>query len=59
MTRAPGTVTIPADSHERVDLSGLGIVWKIDGADADGRFSVVHHPLAPACPCRPPPPAHP
>ncbi len=47
MTRAPGTVTIPADSHERVDLSGLGIVWKIDGADADGRFSVVHHPLAP------------
>ncbi len=47
MTRAPGTVTIPADSPERVDLSGLGIVWKIDGADADGRFSVVHHPLAP------------
>ncbi len=47
MTSAPGTVTIPADSRERVDLSGLGIVWKIDGADADGRFSVVHHPLAP------------
>ncbi len=47
MTNALGTVTIPADSRERVDLGGLGIVWKIEGADADGRFSVVHHPLAP------------
>ncbi len=47
MTNALGTVTIPADSSERVDLGGLGIVWKIEGADADGRFSVVHHPLAP------------
>lgn len=47
MTNTLGTVTIPADSSERVDLGGLGIVWKIEGADADGRFSVVHHPLAP------------
>jgi mannose-6-phosphate isomerase-like protein (cupin superfamily) len=42
-----GRITIAADSEERVDLSGLGIVWKIEGAEADGRFSVVHHPLAP------------
>jgi mannose-6-phosphate isomerase-like protein (cupin superfamily) len=40
-------VTIPADGGERVDLGGLGIVWKIEGAEAGTRFSVVHHPLAP------------
>jgi mannose-6-phosphate isomerase-like protein (cupin superfamily) len=40
-------ISIPADSSERVDLGGLGIVWKIDGAEAGQRFSVVHHPLAP------------
>jgi mannose-6-phosphate isomerase-like protein (cupin superfamily) len=39
--------SIPADSTERVDLGGLGIVWKIEGAEAGERFSVVHHPLAP------------
>jgi len=42
-----GSVTIPAEGRERVDIGGLGIVWKIEGAEADGRFSVVHHPLAP------------
>jgi mannose-6-phosphate isomerase-like protein (cupin superfamily) len=41
------TITIGTDEGERVDLGGLGIVWKIEGAEADGRFSVVHHPLAP------------
>jgi mannose-6-phosphate isomerase-like protein (cupin superfamily) len=40
-------VTVPADGGERVDLGGLGIVWKIEGAEANERFSVVHHPLAP------------
>jgi mannose-6-phosphate isomerase-like protein (cupin superfamily) len=40
-------ITIPAEGRERVDLGGLGIVWKIEGAEADERFSVVHHPLAP------------
>ena len=40
-------VTIPADGSEHVELGGLGIVWKIEGAEADGRFSVVHHPLEP------------
>ena len=39
--------TIPADGSERVEIGGLGIIWKIEGAAADGRFSVVHHPLAP------------
>ncbi|WP_348177959.1 cupin domain-containing protein [Gaiella sp.] len=40
-------VMIPADGSEHVELGGLGIVWKIEGAEADERFSVVHHPLAP------------
>lgn len=29
------------------DFGGLGVDWKVDGADSDGRFSVVHHPIAP------------
>ena len=40
-------ITIGTDEGERVDLGGLGIVWTIEGAAAEGRFSVVHHPLAP------------
>ena len=39
-------VTIPVDGSEHVDIGGLGIVWKIEGAEAGERFSVVHHPLA-------------
>lgn len=42
-----GRVTIPAGGSDKVELGGLGIVWKIAGAEAGGRFSVVHHPLAP------------
>jgi mannose-6-phosphate isomerase-like protein (cupin superfamily) len=40
-------ITVPADGSECVEIGGLGIVWKIEGAEAGGRFSVVHHPLAP------------
>lgn len=40
-------VTIPADGSERVEIGGLGIVWKIEGTGTGERFSVVHHPLAP------------
>ena len=47
MTTALGTAPIAANEGDRVDLAGLGIVWKIEGAESDGRFSVVHHPLAP------------
>jgi len=28
-------------------IGGFGIDWKIDGVASGGRFSVVHHPLAP------------
>ena len=42
-----GRVTIPAGGSDKVELGGLGIVWKIAGAEAGGRLSVVPHPLAP------------
>jgi mannose-6-phosphate isomerase-like protein (cupin superfamily) len=32
---------------ESFDFGGLGVVWKLDAAESGGRFSVVHHPLAP------------
>jgi mannose-6-phosphate isomerase-like protein (cupin superfamily) len=32
---------------ESFDFGGLGINWKIDGKHSEGRFSVVHHPIAP------------
>jgi mannose-6-phosphate isomerase-like protein (cupin superfamily) len=41
------SITIPPGGRESVDLSGLGIVWKIEGAETGERFSIVHHPLAP------------
>ena len=41
------SITVGADSPERVDLGGIEVVWKIEGAATGERFSVVHHPLAP------------
>jgi quercetin dioxygenase-like cupin family protein len=38
---------IPAGVGEKFDFGGFGVHWKIDGTQAGGRFSVVHHPLAP------------
>jgi quercetin dioxygenase-like cupin family protein len=40
-------ITIPHASAEKFAIGGFGINWKIDGAASAGRFSVVHHPLAP------------
>lgn len=40
------TLIAPGDT-ESFDFGGLGIVWKIDSPDTGGRFSVVHHPIAP------------
>ena len=47
MTTERTRISIPADNDDRVDLGGLGITWKIEGAETGGRFAVVHHPLAP------------
>ncbi len=41
------STAIAPDSDDRVDLGGIGVVWKIPGAATGERFSVVHHPLAP------------
>lgn len=38
---------IKPDGGDFFDFGGLGVRWKIDGADAGGRFSIVHHPMAP------------
>lgn len=32
---------------ESFDFGGLGVQWKVAGADSGERFSVVHHPIAP------------
>jgi mannose-6-phosphate isomerase-like protein (cupin superfamily) len=44
---AHAPIVVPADSPERFDFGGFGVAWKLDGRVADGRFSVVHHPIAP------------
>jgi mannose-6-phosphate isomerase-like protein (cupin superfamily) len=41
----PTIVTL--DQHDFFDFGGLGVRWKIDGPASQGRFSVVHHPIAP------------
>jgi mannose-6-phosphate isomerase-like protein (cupin superfamily) len=46
MTTELGRRAVAADEGARVDLGGLGVVWKIEGSEAGDRFSVVHHPLA-------------
>lgn len=45
LDRAP--ITIPKAAGDTFAIGGFGIRWKIEGAASDGRFSVVHHPLAP------------
>lgn len=45
--KALGPTIIPPDGRELFDFGGLGVQWKVDGAETGGRFSVVHHPIAP------------
>lgn len=42
-----GVKVVPPGSDESFDFGGLGVVWKIDAEETEGRFSVVHHPMAP------------
>jgi mannose-6-phosphate isomerase-like protein (cupin superfamily) len=32
---------------ESFDFGSLGVVWKIEGAESEGRFSVIEHPIPP------------
>lgn len=40
-------LAIPPEAGESVDLGSLGVVWKIEGFESEGRFSVVEHPIPP------------
>ena len=40
-------IAIRSDESDKFDFGGWGVDWKIDGANTGGRFSIVHHPVAP------------
>ena len=40
-------IAILAGESETFDFGSLGVDWKIEGAEAEGRFSVVEHPIPP------------
>jgi mannose-6-phosphate isomerase-like protein (cupin superfamily) len=42
-----GPIILKPNEGDSFDFGGLGVQWKIDGAHPQGRFSVVHHPIAP------------
>ncbi len=42
-----GPTVVPANGGASFDFGGLGVQWKIDGAETGKRFSIVHHPIAP------------
>ena len=44
MTRAQ---IVDAREKTSFDFGGLSVRWKVDGNRTGGRFSVVHHPIAP------------
>jgi mannose-6-phosphate isomerase-like protein (cupin superfamily) len=46
-TPPPSPTIILPHGGESFDFGGLGVEWKLDGPLSDGRFSVVHHPIAP------------
>lgn len=35
------------EAGDQFDFGGLGVQWKLDGPRSEGRFAVVHHPIAP------------
>ena len=45
--RPDGATALDADAGARHIFGTFGVHWKIDSADSSGRFSVVHHPIAP------------
>ena len=47
MNVTAGPLAIPVETGESFDFGGFGVRWKLEGHHADGRFAIVHHPLAP------------
>ena len=41
-----GIVVLPGDG-KTVHLGGLGVVYKLSGAETGGSFALVEHPLEP------------
>jgi quercetin dioxygenase-like cupin family protein len=46
-TAEASTMTIEDLGEDAVSLGGLGVVFKLDGDDTNGAFSIVEHPIAP------------
>ncbi len=40
-------VSVARDEGDFFDFGGLGVRWKLPSSLSKGRFSVVHHPIAP------------
>ena len=51
---AGGRALIPPDDGEAVALGGLGVVFKLSGAETGGVFADVEHPLQPGALAGPP-----
>lgn len=47
-------IIVWAGDGKAVELGGLGVVFKLMGADTGGRFAVVEHPIAPGTLAAPP-----
>jgi mannose-6-phosphate isomerase-like protein (cupin superfamily) len=45
---------IQVNQGSQFDFGGLKVHWKIDAPQTGGRFSVVHHPIAPRALAAPP-----
>ena len=51
---APRKGPIQPGSGEAVNLGGLGVVFKLSGAETGGAFAIVEHPLRPGALAAPP-----
>ena len=45
LTTSP--MVVSQGSGDAFEFGGFGVLWKLNGELSDGRFAVVHHPLAP------------
>ncbi len=46
--------SVAPGAGESVALGGLGVVYKVAGAETGGAFAIVEHPLAPGALAGPP-----